>query len=89
MSFSLCSLRLLSKRIPLAVQILFGTNIKHLGFKVTYRKLEDGLWFPATYGGEFELRAVFFYARRISIVMNNTEFRKAGAESRVIYSAER
>jgi len=30
----------LAKGIPMAVQILLGTNIKHLGFKVTYQKFD-------------------------------------------------
>ena len=47
----------LAKSIPMAVQILLGTNIKHLGFKVAYQKFDEGLWFPVTYGGEFYVRA--------------------------------
>ncbi|MGC4053375.1 MAG: hypothetical protein QM757_29080 [Paludibaculum sp.] len=35
------------------MKILFGIDIKQLGFSVSYRKVDDGLWFPATYGTEF------------------------------------
>ena len=34
---------------------------------MTYEKFDDGLWFPVSYGGEFHVRAVFFYARNMSI----------------------
>ena len=53
--------------IPMAVKILLGTNIQGLGFTVSYQKFDDGLWFPVSYGGEFRVRAVFFYARNMSI----------------------
>jgi hypothetical protein len=52
----------LAKGIPMAVQVLLGTNIKHLGFKVAYEKFDEGLWFPVTYGGEFYVRGLFFYS---------------------------
>ena len=53
--------------IPMAVRILLGTNIRGLGFSVSYQKFADGVWFPVSYGGEFEVRAVFFYKRTISV----------------------
>ena len=77
----------LAFKIPLAVKVMLGTNIRGLGFSVTYRRLEDGVWFPASYGGEFELRALFFYARKISISMVNENFRRTHVESNVKYAA--
>jgi hypothetical protein len=77
----------LAYRIPGAVKILLGTDIKGLGFSVTYRKFEDGVWFPVSYGGEFEVRAVFFYKRTISVNMTNTEFRRTNVNSSVIWLA--
>jgi hypothetical protein len=73
-----------AKAVPLAVKVLLGTNIQHLGFKVQYRKLEEGLWFPVSCGGEFSLRALFFYGRKISIAMNNSSFQKTDVQSRVV-----
>lgn len=75
----------LARNIPLWVQAVFGTNIKHLGFKVAYERFEEGVWFPATYGGEFDLKAVFVYKRKISLAVRNTGFRRAGAVSRIDY----
>jgi hypothetical protein len=77
----------LAIRIPRAVKTILGTDIKGLGFAVTYQKFEDGVWFPVGYGGEFELRAVFFYKRKISVNLTNTEFRRADVNSSVTYMA--
>ena len=77
----------LAFRIPQAVKILLGTDIKGLGFSVTYRKFEDGVWFPVSYGGEFEVRAVFFYKRTISVNLTNTEFHRTNVNSNVIWVA--
>ena len=73
-------------RIPLAVRTLLGTNIGYLGFKVSYRKLGEGVWLPETYGGEFSLRALFFYNRRVGVSMRNSDFRVADVHSRIEYS---
>ena len=54
---------------------------------MTYQKFEDGVWFPVSYGGEFEVRAVFFYKRTISVNMTNTEFHRTNVNSNVTYLA--
>ena len=77
----------LAFKIPRAVKILLGTDIKGLGFSVTYQKFEDGVWFPVSYGGEFEVRAVFFYKRTISVNLTNTEFHRTSVNSNVTYLA--
>jgi hypothetical protein len=71
--------------IPTAVKVLLGTNIKGLGFSVSYQKFDEGLWFPVSYGGEFHLRAVFFYGRNMSISMLNTGFQRAEVSSKIAY----
>jgi hypothetical protein len=73
-----------AKALPLPVKVLLGTNIKDLGFKVHYKKVDEGLWFPVSCGGEFSLRALFFYGRKISIAMKNSGFQKTSVESRVV-----
>jgi hypothetical protein len=77
----------LAMKIPMAVKVLLGTDIKGLGFSITYEKFEDGVWFPVSYGGEFEVRAVFFYKRTISVNMTNTEFHRTNVKSNVTYLA--
>jgi len=78
----------LALQIPAAVKILLGTNIKGLGFSVAYKKFEDGVWFPVSYGGEFDVRAVFFYKRTISIAMTNSDFRRMDVTSNIAYSID-
>jgi hypothetical protein len=75
----------LARGVPMAVRMLLGTNLKHLGFKVAYQQVDDGVWFPVSYGGEFELKALFFYKRTISIAMRNEEFRRADVSSYISY----
>ena len=75
----------LATHIPMAVKVLLGTDIKGLGFAVSYEKFDDGLWFPVSYGGEFHVRIVFFYSRNMSISMVNTGFTRAKVSSRIAY----
>ena len=75
----------LAKGLPLAVRTLLGTNITQLGFKVAYEEFEDNLWFPVTYGGEFEVRGLFFYNRRISLSLRNSGFERSSVTSEVAY----
>lgn len=71
--------------IPAVIRTVFGTNLKHLGFKISYQKVADGVWFPAKWGGEFHLRALFLYARTISLAVSNTEFRRATVNSTITF----
>jgi hypothetical protein len=73
----------LDVQIPVWVKTMLGTDLQHLGFKVTYRKFDEGLWFPVAYSGELKVRALFLYARRIGISMQNSDFRRAVVDSTV------
>jgi hypothetical protein len=73
--------------IPTAVKALLGTDLHHVGFKITYKKVADGVWFPAVYGGEFYLKALFLYKRTFSISVQNNEFRKTDVSSKIAYEA--
>jgi hypothetical protein len=66
--------------------VVLGTNIEHVGFKVTYKKFDDNIWFPVTYGGEFRVRALFFWARRVGISMQNSDFHRAEVSSKVEFA---
>ncbi|MFN7993258.1 MAG: hypothetical protein U0Q18_06640 [Bryobacteraceae bacterium] len=72
-------------KIPMAVKVLLGTDIKGLGFAVSYQKFDDGIWFPVSYGGEFHIRAVFFYNRNMSMSLVNSGFERAKVSSSVAY----
>ena len=78
----------LAYKIPLLVKTMLGTDIKGLGFTLTYKKFEDGLWFPVSYGGEFEVRGLFLYRRKMSISMANSDFHKLDVNSTIAYDTE-
>lgn len=79
----------LDMKIPMAVKVMFGTDVKQLGFSVTYRKVAEGLWFPATYGTEFGLKVLFGYKRNVTMNVTNSDFRKTSAESNIHFEAEK
>ena len=75
-------------RIPGAVKVLLGTDIKGLGFSLTYQKFEDGVWFPVSYGGEFEVKGLFLYRRTMTVSMANSDFRRLDVSSNIAYAKE-
>ncbi len=76
----------LAHGIPFLVRTALGTNFKGLGFTVSYKKLEDGVWFPASYGAEFDVHVIFVYSRKISVSLVNTDFRKTSADATVTFN---
>ena len=74
--------------VPLPVKALLGIDVKGLGFSVSYQKFADGVWFPVSYGGEFEFHVLYVYKRSISISLTNANFRRVDVSSQVSYSAE-
>jgi hypothetical protein len=78
----------LAWKMPLAIRTVLGTNIHGVGFTVNYQKFADGLWFPVSYGGEFDFRAVFFYKRTMTINMTNSDFRHTDVTSSVAYAID-
>lgn len=73
----------LSRRIPLGVRIFLGTDLPGIGFNVMYKRQEDGVWFPATFGTEFKIHAVFFINRQVTIALENSRFEHTHVESRM------
>jgi hypothetical protein len=75
----------LAAKIPAAVRILLGTNVRGVGFSVSYARVADGVWFPASFGGEFKVNALFFYRRSITINVKNSDFKRADVNSSVAF----
>ena len=71
----------LSRRIPLAVRTLLGTDVPGVGFNVVYKRQQDGVWFPVTFGTEFRIRALFFINRQISVSLENSAFERTHVKS--------
>jgi hypothetical protein len=75
----------LSRKLPLMVRTLLGTDVPGIGFNVQYDRVEKDVWFPVSFGSEFRLRAVFFIKRDITISMDASGFRKTTVDSKVAY----
>ncbi len=75
----------LSRRIPLGVRTLLGTDVPGIGFNVRYRRLEKDVWFPDSFGTEFRLKAVFFINRTLSVSLENKNFKRTSTESEIHY----
>jgi hypothetical protein len=73
----------MSRKIPLAVRMLLGTNVPGLGFTIVYAPQPDGLWFPVTFGTEFKLHVLFFLNRQITFSAENHEFEKTHVTSEI------
>lgn len=75
-------------RVPAAVTVALGTNVKQIGAKVTYKRFDKDLWFPVQAGGEMKLRVLFLYARTIAFSATNRDFRKADVQSSIKFGGE-
>jgi hypothetical protein len=78
----------LAHGIPLWVKTVLGTDLKYLGFGLSYVRVGEGVWFPASYGGEFEVRVAFFFRRGVSVSLANSGFRKTGVQSQLSHGPE-
>jgi hypothetical protein len=73
----------LSRRIPFGVRTFLGTDLPGIGFNVEYKRQEDGVWFPTTFGTEFRLHVLFFINREVSLSLENTGFQHTHVESKM------
>ncbi len=74
----------MSRKLPLAVRTLLGTNLPGLGFSVTYEQQPGGIWFPVSFGTEFRMRVLFFLSRDISMSLANTHFEQTHTDARIL-----
>ncbi len=74
----------LSRKIPFFVRTLLGTDFPGVGFNVEYKRFDEGVWFPVSFGTEFRLRAVFFINRDITVALVNSAFQRAKVQSRIL-----
>ncbi|MGA3029007.1 MAG: hypothetical protein ABSF98_30070 [Bryobacteraceae bacterium] len=71
----------LSRRIPFAVRTLLGTDLPGIGYNVTFQRVDEGVWLPASYGSEFTLHILFFLNREINVSMVSSGFRRAKVDA--------
>ena len=75
----------MAKGLPFLVRTTLGTNVRELGFAVSYARFDQGVYFPVRYGGEFDVKAVFFYKRAFTISLENTDFRRGKPDSKIAF----
>ena len=79
----------MTKGVPFWVKTMLGTNLRQLGFSVSYRRFDQAVYFPVSYGAEFDVKAVFFYKRTFTIALENKDFRRGQAESKITFEQGR
>jgi hypothetical protein len=77
----------LAFKVPWAIRTFLGTNIRQTGFSVSYMRAGPNVWFPVTYGTEFQLNLLWGYKRTITLSMENSGFRMTDASSTIEYQA--
>jgi hypothetical protein len=75
----------MARKLPAAVRTLMGTNLKQFGFNVTFTRLEKDLWFPKTFGTEFQIDLFFGYKRVVAMSMESSDFRRTNAASTIAF----
>ncbi|HKV82532.1 MAG TPA: hypothetical protein VJP02_30570 [Candidatus Sulfotelmatobacter sp.] len=73
----------LAGRLPLMIRIVLGIDVPGIGFDVVYQRQPDGVWFPATVGTEFRIRAGFVTNRHVSVSLENSAFQHTHVVSRI------
>jgi hypothetical protein len=76
----------LSRRLPVLVRTMLGTDVPGLGFNVEYQRFEEGVWFPVSFGTEFRVHAVFFFNRAITVALDNSQFKKVQVDSSIQFA---
>ena len=73
----------MSRKLPFLVRGVMGVDLPGVGFNVTYVRLEQGVWFPETFGTEFELHLFHMFSRTITVALKNSEFEKTHVETKI------
>jgi hypothetical protein len=73
----------LAQRVPRMIRSLLGIDVPGIGFDVIYQRQADGVWFPATVGTEFGIRAKFVINRQVFVSLENSAFEHTHVASRM------
>ncbi len=74
----------MSRRIPLAIRTLLGTNVPGLGFTVVYAPQPDGVWFPVSFSTEFGIHVLFFFRRTVIIDGENRDLERTHVTTGIV-----
>ena len=73
----------LSRKLPLFVRGVLGTDLPGIGFSVHYKRQPDGVWFPVSFGTEFRLKVLFFLKRDIALSLENRNFEHTHVDTKI------
>ncbi len=75
----------LAFQIPWGVRVFLGTNLRQTGFAITYIRVAENVWFPATYGTEFRFNVLWGYRRTVTLSLESKAFKKTDASWTIQY----
>jgi hypothetical protein len=73
----------LSRQLPFFVRGVMGVDVPGVGFNVTYVRVEEGVWFPETFGTEFELHLFHMFSRTVTVALKNSDFQKTHVDTKI------
>lgn len=73
----------LSKKLPFFVRGVMGVDLPGVGFNVQYVRVEQNVWFPESFGTEFELALFHVWSRNIAVSLKNSDFRKTHVDTKI------
>ena len=79
----------LAHKLPFMVRGVLGTDLPGVGFSVHYRRQEDGVWFPSSFGTEFRLKLLFVMKRNIVLSLDNRNFKKTHVDTQIRVAEDR
>ena len=73
----------MSRRLPFLVRTMWF-DLPGFGFNVVYQRQEDGVWFPSSFGTEFQMLfgPMYFSNRDVSISLKNSGFEHPHVETK-------
>jgi hypothetical protein len=73
----------LNKKLPFFVRGVLGVDVPGVGFNVQYVRVEEGVWFPQTFGTEFELALFHLWSRNLTVSLKNSDFVKTHVDTKI------
>ena len=76
----------LAFKVPWGVRIFLGINLRRTGFSVRYVRVAENVWFPKTYGSEFQFQVLWGYKRTMTLSLESDGFRKTEVDSKIEFA---
>jgi outer membrane lipoprotein-sorting protein len=73
----------LNKKLPFFVRGVLGVDVPGVGFNVQYVRVEKDVWFPESFGTEFELALFHLWSRNIAVSLKNSDFVKTHVDTKI------